>query len=126
LRDASRHSGMSEQGPDAGDGGPDEGRGWKVDEDESLARLRRKAEEAGGALVYIDENGQRRRLPADLDELSPEQRRAAVAALSSALGAPDPGYARLAAVERLTELRAAGRLSEENYQRERRRLLGGG
>jgi len=119
---------MSEQGPPRDDrgGGPGGGRGWEVDKDESLARLARKAEEAGGALVYVDEHGRRRRLPADLDELTPEQRRAAVAALSSALGAPDPGYARLAAVERLTELRAAGRLSEENYQRERKRLLGGG
>lgn len=118
---------MAEEPPARDDaaGGPDGDRGWKVDEDESLARLRRKAEEAGGALVYVDEHGRRRRLPADLGELTPEQRRAAVAALSSALGAPDPDYARLAAVERLTELRAAGRLSEENYQRERKRLLGG-
>ncbi len=119
---------MSEEGParDDGAGGPPGGRGWKVDAEESLARLRKGAKRSGGELVYVDEHGRRRRLPADMAELTPEQRRAAVDALSSALGAPDPDYARLAAVERLTELRAAGRLSEENYQRERRRLLGGG
>ena len=61
-----------------------------------------------------------------LSTLTPEERRAAVAALSGALGAPDPDYARLAAVERLTELRAAGTLSEENFIRERRRLMGDG
>jgi hypothetical protein len=29
-------------------------------------------------------------------------------------------------VERLTEMRAAGALSEEDFERERRRLMGGG
>jgi len=99
---------------------------WKVDPAESLARLRRSGEPAGGRLVYVDEHGRRRRLPADMATLSPEQLRAAAAALSSALGAPDPDYARLAAVERLTEMRAAGTLGEEDYLRERRRLMGGG
>jgi len=55
---------------------------------------------------------------------SAEELRAKAAALSSALGAPDPDYARLAAVERLTELRAAGVVGEEDYKRERRRLMG--
>lgn len=118
---------MIEEPPGGDDaaGGPDGGRGWKVDAEDSLSRLLKGAKGPGGEVVYVDEHGRRRRLPADLDELTPEQRRAAVAALSSALGAPDPDYARLAAVERLTELRAAGRLTEENYQRERKRLLGG-
>lgn len=44
------------------------------------------------------------------------------AALASALGAADPDYARLAVVERLTELRAAGRIDQETFERERRRL----
>lgn len=51
-----------------------------------------------------------------------EELRAAAAELSSALGA-DPDYARVAAVERLTELRAAGAIGEEDYERERRRLM---
>ena len=39
-----------------------------------------------------------------------------------ALGAAPADEARLAAVERLTELRAAGSISEETFTRERRRL----
>ncbi len=119
---------MSEDGPARDDGavGPEGGRDWKVDAELSLSRLRKGAKGPGGEVVYVDEHGRRRRLPADLGELTREQRRAAVAALSSALGAPDPDYARLVAVERLTEARAAGRFSEEDFQRERRRLLGGG
>ncbi|MDP1850194.1 MAG: hypothetical protein Q8K79_20575 [Solirubrobacteraceae bacterium] len=76
---------------------------------------------AGGRVVYVDEHGQARRLPADLSELSPESRDAAIAAMSQALGAR-PDAARVAALERLTELRAAGRMSEEQYRRERRRI----
>ncbi len=107
-------------------GGPDRDPVWKVDEAESKDRLVEPGERAGGKLVYVDEDGRRRRLPADMSTLTPAERRAATAALSSALGAPDPDYARLAAVERLTEMRAAGTLSEENYNRERRRLMGDG
>ncbi len=55
---------------------------------------------------------------------SSEELRAAAAALSSALGAADHDYARVAAVERLTELRAAGAVGEDDYKRERRRLMG--
>ncbi len=115
---------MSEKGqpPEEADDEP----AWKVDKADSLARLQKAGERPGGRLVYVDENGNRRRLPADLSVLTPQERRAAVAALSSALGAPDPDYARLAAVERLTEMRAAGTLSEEDYRRERRRLMGDG
>lgn len=76
----------------------------------------------GGRVVYEDEHGRPRRLPADLGELSPEQRDAAIGALSQALGAGPPDAARLAAIERLTELRAAGKLTEEQFQKERRRL----
>lgn len=46
--------------------------------------------------------------------------------LSQALGGAPPDEARIAAVERLTELRAEGKVSEENYRRERRRLMGEG
>lgn len=53
---------------------------------------------------------------------SEEERDAALAAMSQALGAAAPDVARVAAIERLTELRAAGRISEEQYRKERRRL----
>ena len=43
--------------------------------------------------------------------------------LARELGAAEPGEAVVAALERLTELKAAGLVSEENYVRERRRLL---
>ena len=106
-------------------GGPDREPAWKVDEAWSRARLLNSAAGPGGKLVYVDEHGRQRRLPADMSELTPEEVRAATGALSSALGAPEPDYARLAAVERLTEMRAAGTISEENFNRERRRLMGG-
>ncbi len=112
------------RGEDAG--GPERDPVWKVDEAESKDRLLEPGDRPGGKIVYVDEDGRRRRLPADMSTLTPAQRRAATAALSSALGAPDPDYARLAAVERLTEMRAAGTVSEENYNRERRRLMGDG
>jgi hypothetical protein len=76
----------------------------------------------GGRVVFEDEHGRPRRLPANLDELTPEQRNAAIGALSQALGAGPPDAARLAAIERLTELRAAGKLTEEQFHKERRRL----
>jgi hypothetical protein len=119
---------MTEEGPRGSEAAddPDRERAWKVDKEESLARLRKADQPPGGRLVYVDEHGRRRRLPADMATLTPRERRAAVDALSRELGAPDPDYARLAAVERLTELRAAGRLSEEDFVRERRRLMGEG
>ena len=120
---------MSEDRPgqdDSAAGGSEGEPAWRVDAEESLARMRKPGHGAGGKVVYVDEQGQRRRLPADMAKLTPGERRAAASALSQALGAPDPDYARLAAVERLTELRAAGAVSEEKYERERRRLMGDG
>lgn len=101
---------------------------WRVDERATSADL--AADPAAplppaageGRLVYVDENGRPRRLPADLGELSREERDAAIAATSRALGAGPPDYARMAAIERLTELRAAGKMTEEQYHKERRRL----
>ena len=52
----------------------------------------------------------------------PEELAAAADELSSALGAAPAGDAYIAALERLTELRAAGRFSEEDFVREKRRL----
>lgn len=101
---------------------------WQVDESATSADLAADPEaplpppSGEGRVVYVDENGRRRRLPADLGDLSPEERDAAIAATSQALGAAPPDHARMAAIERLTEIRAAGRMSEEQYHKERRRL----
>lgn len=51
---------------------------------------------------------------------------ASAADLSYSLGQMRPDEQRAAAVERLTELRAAGKVSEENFLKEKRRLLGQG
>lgn len=123
------NSDMSDEVPPPRDdaaGGSDPETAWEVDRAESLDRLRRGEEPPGGKLVYVDEHGRQRRLPAEPAELTREERRAAVAGLSRALGGPDLDEARLAAVERLTEMRAAGRISEEQFLRERRRLMGEG
>lgn len=100
--------------------------GWHVDESATMEDLMTDsgapAPGVGGRVVFVDQDGRRRRLPANLDELSPEERDAAIAAMSEALGGVTPDVARTAAIERLTELRAAGKLSEEQYRRERRRL----
>ena len=100
---------------------------WHVDDDAMAAELTPDSPPLsegarGGRVVFVDESGRSRRLPADLDELTPEQRDAAIEAMSQALGAPAPDDARMAAIERLTELRASGRMTEEQFQKERRRL----
>ena len=100
---------------------------WRVDDDAMAAELTPDAPPLGagppgGRVVYSDEHGQRHRLPADLGELTAEERDAAIDAMSQALGAPPRDYARAAAIERLTELRAAGRMTEEQFQKERRRI----
>jgi hypothetical protein len=102
--------------------------GWQVDDEATLDELTAdptaplQPPGGGGRLVYVDAEGRKRRLPADLDELGPDERDAAIAAMSQALGAQPPDAARIAALERLTELRAAGKISEPAYRRERKRL----
>ena len=102
---------------------------WRVDGAASRARLQdptgeAAAGEAGmGKLVYTDEHGRRRRLPADLGELSRGEIEAAAKASSYELGAVEPSYVQVVAIERLNELHAAGRFSEEDYLREKRRIL---
>ena len=54
------------------------------------------------------------------DELDELARRAAE--LSRSFGQMPPDEQRIAAIERLTELRAAGKVSEENFLKEKRRL----
>lgn len=103
---------------------------WRVDAEASLERLRNpaaddRAPQAGaGRLLYTDEQGAQRRLPADMSELSRQEVVAAAKAMSYELGAVEPSYAQIVAIERLNELRASGAWSEEDYLREKRRILG--
>jgi hypothetical protein len=60
----------------------------------------------------------------EIGQVSGEDLRAAADALASKLGAAEPADARVAALERLSELRAAETISETDYLREKRRLLG--
>jgi len=133
--DSVGQDGVGEDGMDEGrkhDDKPDAEGAWQVDVPASFARAREEAagdhprEAGGGKLTYIDEHGNRRHLPADMSELTRQEVRAATGALSSALGGASPDYARIAAIERLTELRASGAVSEENFNREKRRLMGYG
>ena len=75
-------------------------------------RRDRRPDDEGGARRGTDEGS------AEVSEL--------LTGLSQTLGRARPEEQRIAAVERLTELRAAGKVSEENYLKERRRLLGEG
>ena len=104
---------------------------WRVDENATTAdAVEARAtpwdpsdpSAGGGRVVFVDESGEQRRLPEDMSQLRPEERDAAIEGLSQALGAGPPDQARMAAIERLTELRAAGAISEEQFQKERRRL----
>lgn len=100
---------------------------WRLDESATIDDLTRDdaglaPPGGGGRVVFVDHEGRARRLPANLDELSREERDAAIAAMSQALGAPPPDVARTAAIERLTELHAAGKLSDDDFRRERKRL----
>lgn len=61
--------------------------------------------------------------PAEQGDATVSELAAAATELSSALGAVPIDEARLAAIERLTELRAAGKISAEAFARERQRLL---
>ncbi len=100
-----------------------------MDRSTSRERLRnydpapeRAGRSVGGWLIYTDEHGVQRRLPAELGQLSTSEIAAAAKATARELGAPDLSYAKLAAIERLNELRSAGAISEENYLREKRRI----
>ncbi|MDQ6608137.1 MAG: hypothetical protein M3Z06_16515 [Actinomycetota bacterium] len=102
---------------------------WRVDRAASSGRLRDSdpaaagpGQAGGGWLVYTDEQGAQRRLPADMSRLSSREIAGAARATSYELGAVDLSYAQLAAIERLNELRSAGAVNEENYLREKRRL----
>jgi len=75
-----------------------------------------------GRVVFRDEHGMPRRLPADLSRISHQHRDAALAAMGDALRAGPPNVAVQAALHRLREMRASGKMTEEQYQKEKTRL----
>lgn len=87
-----------------------------------LPRFRRHRAHSGGE----DHGSGDRPSSADARQSEVDQLASAAADLSISLGGVSQEEARLAAVERLTELRAEGRVSEEDFIRERRRLMGSG
>ena len=101
---------------------------WRVEGEESMDSLLEQTSpsdaraDGEGMMIYTDEHGRRRRIPAERGALSSGELRAAAAALRADLGGPTPDYARMAAIERLTELRASGKMSEEDFLREKKRL----
>ncbi len=121
---------MGEKTPPRKDeeGEPERDPVWKVEGEESMDSLLGQTSpsdaraDGEGMMIYTDEHGRRRRIPAERGALSSRELRAAAAALRADLGAPAPDYARMAAIERLTELRAAGKMNEEDFLREKKRL----
>jgi len=101
---------------------------WKVEGEESMDDLVQRTSpsdpdvDGGGMMIYTDERGQRRRIPAERGKLSSGELRAAANALRVDLGGAPADYARIAVIERLTELRASGKMSEEDFLREKKRL----
>jgi hypothetical protein len=113
---------------DEEDGEPDQDPVWKVEGEASMDSLLGQTSpedaraEGEGMMIYTDEHGRRRRIPAERGALSRGELRAASNALQADLGAAPVDYARMAAIERLTELRASGKMSEEDFLREKKRL----
>lgn len=117
--------------PDEGEGeGADAGEEpvWKVEGEETMDKLQNQIPpsspryDGGGMMIFTDEQGRRRRIPAERGQMGSVEMRAAAHALHRDLGAPAADYRMAAVMERLNELRASGRMSEEDYQREKRRL----
>ncbi len=107
---------------------PDRDPVWKVEGEASMDSLLEQTSpsdarsDGEGMMIYTAEHGQRRRIPAQRGALSSGELRAAAGALRADLGEAPVDYARMAAIERLTELRASGKMSEENFLREKKRL----
>ena len=116
------------------DEGEGEGRGeepvWKVEGEETMDKLQNQTPpsspryDGGGMMIFTDEHGRRRRIPVERGQMSSPDMRAAANALQRDLGAPAADYRMGAVMERLNELRASGRMSEEDYEREKKRLQG--
>ena len=84
-----------------------------------LERFFRRGERGAGRWPADAESSPSEASDDEYDDLA-----ARAADLSYSLGRARPDEQRIAAVERLTELRAAGKVSEENFLKEKRRLLG--
>jgi hypothetical protein len=101
---------------------------WQVEGEETMDKLVEGSSpsdpdfDGGGMMIFTDEHGRRRRIPTERGQLSSAELRAAANALQRDLGAPSASYARVAAIERLTELHASGRMSDEDFEREKKRL----
>ena len=101
---------------------------WKVEGEETMDKLQNQIPpsspryDGGGMMIFTDEQGRRRRIPAERGQMSSPDMRAAANALQRDLGAPAADYRMAAVMERLNELRASGRMSEEDYEREKKRL----
>ena len=101
---------------------------WKVEGEETMDKLVEQTPpsdpsyDGGGMMIFTDEHGRRRRIPTERGALSGGELRAAARALHEDLGAAPADYARMAVIERLTELRASGKMSEEDFLREKKRL----
>lgn len=110
------------------DGGADEEPVWKVEGEETMDKLQNQIPpsspryDGGGMMIFTDEQGRRRRIPAERGQMSGGELRAAANALQRDLGGPTADYRRVAVIERLNELRASGKMSEEDYLREKKRL----
>src|SRR5262245_57780486 len=103
-------------GPDPAKPDPDPV--WEGAGEETMDQLMEQASpsdpafDGGGMIIYTDEHGNRRRLPAERGTMSSAELRAAANALHRDLGGPAIDYARVSVIERLNELRASGRMSE--------------
>jgi Short C-terminal domain len=108
-----------------GDDQPDEPRPPGMDLAEAIAREREAFAESlmqRGASHKEYE----RRLQAQMRHASADELAGAASELSSVLGAAPVSDARAAALERLSELHASGAISEEQFTREKQRILGYG
>ena len=121
-----------EGAPEAPEQGPGGDPVWKVEGEETMDKMLNQTSpsspeyDGGGMMIYTDEHGQRRRLPTERGTMDSRDLRAAARALQADLGGPKPDFARAAVLDRLSELRASGRMSEEDYEREKKRLEGYG
>lgn len=97
---------------------------WRVDPESTAAQLLGPGDGPADRLLYVDERGRQRRLPAEPGTLSGPELAAAARATSRALGGGGPSLAQRMALEHLDGLHAAGRFGDADYDRERRRLLG--
>ncbi len=101
---------------------------WNVEGEESMDRMLKEPYPSdpnaphAGKITFTDEQGRRRRIPSQRGVLSSGELGAAADALHRDLGGPARDYARVAAIERLTELRASGKMSEEDFLREKKRI----